>query len=163
MVTLASSATLVTSQTTISLTATATADLGVVRVEFYDGTTLLGTDTTPPYVRNVALAYEDNGVHSYTARAYDAADSAGTSAVVVVTVSVAGPDLPPTAPVGGRPSPSRSPPRSGFDGGVRPKSPPGKGRKQKPGGSPLDATSRTAEARPARGERACRDGRSCCE
>src|SRR5437868_14246870 len=38
-----------TSAQTVSVAATATDDVGVTKVEFYDGATLKGTDTTSPY------------------------------------------------------------------------------------------------------------------
>lgn len=88
MVSLASSATTVTAAGSITLTATATDNVGVVRVEFFDGTTLLGTDTTPPYTLAVALTRDNNGTHSYTARAFDAAATVGISAAVTVTVNI---------------------------------------------------------------------------
>jgi endoglucanase len=89
-VSLASSATTVTTASTITLTATASDNVGVTRVEFYDGTTLLGTDTTAPYTQAVALTAANNGVHSYTARAFDAAGNVGTSAAVSVNVNIGG-------------------------------------------------------------------------
>jgi endoglucanase len=98
-VTLASSSTNVTTASTITLTATASDNVGVARVEFRDGTTLLGTDTSAPFTQAVALTAANNGTHSYTARAFDAAGNATTSAPpVVVTVNIGGPvdTTPPT-------------------------------------------------------------------
>jgi chitinase len=57
----------------------------LARVEFYNGTTLLGTDTTAPYAytwSNVAA-----GTYSLTAVAVDAAGNRATSAAVSVTVA----------------------------------------------------------------------------
>jgi hypothetical protein len=72
---------------TVELAATASDNVGVTRVEFYDGASLLGTDTTAPY----SLAWNTAGVavggHTLTARAYDAVGNVGTSASVSVTVS----------------------------------------------------------------------------
>jgi len=93
VVTLASSATAVTAAGNITLTAVATDNVGVTRVEFLDGTTLLGTDTAAPYTLVVALAAANNGTHSYTARAFDAAANVGTSAAVAVTVNIQGGDV----------------------------------------------------------------------
>jgi hypothetical protein len=96
-VSLASSATSVTQPTTITLTATASDNVGVTRVDFYDGTTLLSSDTTAPYTASVALGSTQNGTHSYTAKAYDAANNSATSAAVTVTVNVQTADTtPPT-------------------------------------------------------------------
>jgi endoglucanase len=89
-VSLVSSASNVTTATTITLTATASDNVGVARVEFYDGTTLLGTDTSSAYTQAVALTAANNGTRSYTARAFDAAGNAGNSAAVVVTVNIQG-------------------------------------------------------------------------
>jgi aryl-phospho-beta-D-glucosidase BglC (GH1 family) len=97
VVSLASSATTVTAAGNITLTATATDDAGVTRVEFYDGAALLGSDTTSPYTQVVSLTAAQNGARSYTARAFDAANNVGVSAAVVVTVDIQGGDTtPPT-------------------------------------------------------------------
>lgn len=89
-VTLSSSSTSVTSAGTITLSATAADNIGVARVEFRDGTTLLSTDTSAPYSASVGLTSTNNGTHSYTARAFDAAGNATTSAAVSVTVNIPG-------------------------------------------------------------------------
>jgi hypothetical protein len=71
---------------TITVTATATDSNGTVtRVEFRDGTTLLGQDTTAPYSftwRNVPP-----GAHVLTARATDNSGAATTSSQVNITVN----------------------------------------------------------------------------
>ncbi|HYD39729.1 MAG TPA: Ig-like domain-containing protein, partial [Anaeromyxobacter sp.] len=72
-VSLASSAATVTTASSITLTAAATDDVGVARVEFYEGTTLLASDTTAPYTTAIAFTSANNGAHTYTARAYDTA------------------------------------------------------------------------------------------
>ncbi len=89
-VSLASSATNVTTASTITLTATAADDTGVARVEFRDGTTLIGTDTATPYTQAVPLTSANNGTHSYTARAFDAAENNATSTPVSVVVNING-------------------------------------------------------------------------
>jgi uncharacterized protein YxeA len=100
-VSLASNVTNVTTAQTITLTATASDNVGVARVEFYDGTTLLVSDTTAPYTRAVSLTSANNGTKSYTARAFDAAGNNRTSTAVTVTVNIPTPDTtPPTAPTG---------------------------------------------------------------
>jgi hypothetical protein len=86
-VTLASSATTATTGTSITLTASATDNVGVAKVEFYEGSTLLGTDTTAPYTQGVALSTSFVGTRSFTARAYDAAGNSATSTAVSVVVS----------------------------------------------------------------------------
>lgn len=73
---------------TISMGATASDDSGVVtKVEFYQGTTLLGTATTSPYAYAWDSTKVANGSYTITAKAYDAAGNVGTSAAVTVTVS----------------------------------------------------------------------------
>ncbi|MBY0502834.1 MAG: RICIN domain-containing protein [Bryobacteraceae bacterium] len=91
---------------TVTLTAPATATAGAsvalsaslanfavnpLRVEFYNGTTKLGEDTTTPYAftwTNVPA-----GTHSLTARAIDAAGAATNSPAVTLTVSAAAPTV----------------------------------------------------------------------
>ncbi|GAA5513437.1 hypothetical protein Dcar01_02172 [Deinococcus carri] len=60
-----------------TLTANATDTVGVTKVEFYRGSTLIGTDTAAPYTASVEVDQRDNGVVSFTARAYDAAGNVG--------------------------------------------------------------------------------------
>jgi endoglucanase len=85
----ASSAT-VTAAGTLTLTATATDNVGVTRVEFRDGSTVLGTDSSPPFTASVALTSANNGTHNYTAVAIDSAGNAATSTAVTVTVNIPG-------------------------------------------------------------------------
>jgi hypothetical protein len=63
---------------------------GVARVAFYDGSTLLGTDTSAPYgltwnTRKVTTGPENP--HTLTARATDGAGNTATSAQVRVTIN----------------------------------------------------------------------------
>ncbi len=96
-VSLTASSTNVTAAGNITLTATASDNVGVARVEFYDGATKIGEDTTAPYTQDVALTAADNGTKTYTAKAFDAAGNNETSAPVSVTVNIAVPDTtPPT-------------------------------------------------------------------
>ncbi|GGJ18661.1 glycosyl hydrolase family 18 protein [Deinococcus roseus] len=88
-VSLAASPTNLTAAGNVNLTATASDNVGVSKVEFYRGTTLLGTDTTAPYT--YAHAYSNssqNGSYSYTAKAFDAAGNNKTSTAVNVTVNI---------------------------------------------------------------------------
>ena len=102
-VTLSSSSTNVTSAGTISLSATAADNVGVARVEFRDGATVLNTDTSAPYATSVGLTSTNNGTHAYTARAFDAAGNATTSTPVSVTVNIpSGGNVPGYTAVGGK-------------------------------------------------------------
>jgi hypothetical protein len=76
---------------TTTVSASASDDVGVTRVEFFDGTTLLGTDTTAPYSLAWSTTGVANGLHTLQARAYDASGKMGQSAQVSVTVSNAAP------------------------------------------------------------------------
>jgi hypothetical protein len=88
---------------TVSIQATAAdADGTVSRVEFYRGTTLIGSDSTSPYTYSWTNAPAGN--YSLTARAFDNNGGMQTSAAVNVTVNGAGNQLPTiaiTAPVAG--------------------------------------------------------------
>jgi regulation of enolase protein 1 (concanavalin A-like superfamily) len=89
---------------TISLNATASDTDGTIStVEFYAGTTLIGSDTTSPYTAtwsNVAA-----GSYSLTAIARDNVGAAGTSSAHIVTVSGSSTNQPPaislTSPASG--------------------------------------------------------------
>lgn len=95
--TITTSGTSFTAPASITLSATASdPENQLARVEFYAGTTLLGTDTTAPYSftwSNVAA-----GTYAVRAVAYDTANASGSSANVTVTVSAAPPpSTPPTS------------------------------------------------------------------
>lgn len=76
---------------TVAVTATAQDNVGVSRVEFYDGNTLKATDSTVPYAFDWAVTIADNGTHNLQARAYDAAGNVTGSSIVPVNVSIAPP------------------------------------------------------------------------
>ena len=70
----------------INLTATAgDADGSIARVEFFDGATKLGEDTTSPYA--LAWTPATTGAHSLTAKATDNLGLVTTSATITVTIS----------------------------------------------------------------------------
>ncbi|WP_019008227.1 carboxypeptidase-like regulatory domain-containing protein [Deinococcus aquatilis] len=81
-VSLSAALTAVASGASTTLTATATDDTAVTKVEFYNGATKLSEDTTAPYTAVVTVA----GTTTYTATAYDAA---GNTASATTTVNVA--------------------------------------------------------------------------
>jgi hypothetical protein len=91
---------------TVSVTATASDNVGVTKVEFYLDGALQSTDTTSPYAWSWNTATATNASHSLTAKAYDAANNIGTSTAVSVTVNNTGGDTTPptvsiTAPANG--------------------------------------------------------------
>jgi leucyl aminopeptidase len=84
-VTAPTAGTLVSGTTTIS--AAASDNVGVTKVEFFVDGMLKGTDTTAPYSYAWDSTSALNASHVLVAKAYDAAGNVGTSASVQVTVS----------------------------------------------------------------------------
>jgi chitodextrinase len=77
---------------TISVSASASDDVGVVGVQFkLDGANLDAEDTTSPYSLSWNTTLVSNGAHTLTAVARDAAGNSSTSAGVSVTVDNAAP------------------------------------------------------------------------
>ncbi|AXK73429.1 carbohydrate-binding protein CenC [Lysobacter sp. TY2-98] len=72
---------------TITLSASASDNVGVSKVEFYVDGTLKGNDTTSPYSMTLDSTTLTNGSHTLTAKAYDAAGNVGTSTGVGFSVS----------------------------------------------------------------------------
>ncbi|HMC23384.1 MAG TPA: Ig-like domain-containing protein [Thermoanaerobaculia bacterium] len=81
-----------------TVTATASDNVGVTRVEFYLDGALQSTDTTSPYAWSWDTTTSPNGAHSLTTTAWDAAGNSGTSTAVNVTVNNVADTTPPTAP-----------------------------------------------------------------
>ena len=72
---------------TVNITANASDNIGVDRVEFLLDGALLGSDTTSPYAYAWNSTTATNGAHVLTARAVDLAGNTGSSPQVNVTVS----------------------------------------------------------------------------
>jgi hypothetical protein len=72
---------------TVSVTASASDNVGVTKVEFYVDGVLKNTDTLTAYAWSWDTTTATNGSHSLTAKAYDAALNVKTSTAVSVTVS----------------------------------------------------------------------------
>jgi subtilisin family serine protease len=72
---------------TVTVSANASDNVSVSRVELYAGGSLVGTDTSSPYEVAWNTTTTANGGHSLQTKAYDAAGNIGSSAVVSVTVS----------------------------------------------------------------------------
>src|SRR6185436_3223428 len=79
---------------TTTVSANASDNVGVTRVELYRDGVLFGTDSTSPYSFSWGTTGVANGSHSLQTKAYDAAGNIGSSASVAVTVSNAGTPLP---------------------------------------------------------------------
>lgn len=71
---------------TTNITATASDNTGVAKVEFYINNSLAGTSTSLPYTYSWNTAAIGNGTYSLTAKAYNATGNVGTSGSVSVTV-----------------------------------------------------------------------------
>jgi hypothetical protein len=72
---------------TTTVSASASDNVGVTKVEFYLDGVLQSTDTTSPYSWSWNTTTASNASHTLTSKAYDAAANVGTSAGVAVTVS----------------------------------------------------------------------------
>jgi hypothetical protein len=72
---------------TTNVTASATDNVGVTKVEFWLDGALASTDTTSPYEWSWNTTTASSGSHSLVSKAYDAAGNIGTSSAVNVTVN----------------------------------------------------------------------------
>jgi hypothetical protein len=72
---------------TYTLSATATDDTSITKVEFYVDGSLRSTDTSLPYSYALNTSSLSNASHAIVAKAYNPAGGVGTSATVNVTVS----------------------------------------------------------------------------
>ncbi|HWW61938.1 MAG TPA: Ig-like domain-containing protein, partial [Thermoanaerobaculia bacterium] len=72
---------------TTNVTANASDNVGVTKVEFWLDGALKSTDTSSPYAWSWDTTTASNGAHSLQSKAYDAALNVGVSASVSVTVS----------------------------------------------------------------------------
>ncbi len=72
----------------VPLTATASDNVGVTKVDFFVNSTLIGTATAAPYTVNWdTTSYRQGATYSLYARAYDAAGNSTKSAVISVTLA----------------------------------------------------------------------------
>lgn len=71
---------------TVNTTASASDNVGVTRVDVLVDGAVAGSDTTAPYAVAVDTTRLADGSHTLTARAFDAANNAATSAPITVTV-----------------------------------------------------------------------------
>lgn len=72
---------------TITLSATASDNVGVSKVEFWIDGLLKGTVLTPPYTLALNSTTLSDGSHTLVAKAYDAAGNVGTSSAVAFSIS----------------------------------------------------------------------------
>ena len=88
----------------VALAATASDNVGVVRVEFYADGNLVGADTSSPYTVTWNASLAVPGSHTIQARAYDAAGNTTTSSVTVtvpVPTDTTAPTVSITSPASG--------------------------------------------------------------
>jgi len=83
---------------TVTLMATASDNVGVTRVEFYVGGSLLGSDATSPYQLSWNTTTLANGTATLQTRAHDAAGNVTVGSTVNVTVSNTAPPAGNTLP-----------------------------------------------------------------
>lgn len=91
-----------TVQGTLTVAASAADNVGVVGVQFFaDGAALGAEDTSAPYSVSVGTSASDNGTHTLTAVARDAAGNRTTSAAITITIANGPPPdtTPPTVSV----------------------------------------------------------------
>ena len=81
---------------TVLMTATASDNVGVSKVEFYRGTTKLSENTTSPYSYSWNTTSVADGSYILKAIAYDAAGNSTTSSTVTITVNNTTPPAPTT-------------------------------------------------------------------
>lgn len=82
---------------TVAATATVTDSIAITKVQFFAGTTLIGTATTAPYTVQWDTTKTANGSVALTATATDEDGNVGTSAKDNLTVSNSGSPPPPAA------------------------------------------------------------------
>ncbi|NJK42872.1 MAG: hypothetical protein HC933_00210 [Pleurocapsa sp. SU_196_0] len=87
-VSLSSSANPVVNTSAITLSATASDDVGVARVEFYKNSVLVSTDSSAPYELAQSFMAADSGAYSYTAKAFDATGNNTTSSALDLSITV---------------------------------------------------------------------------
>lgn len=76
-----------TISTTTTVTANASDDVAMSKVEFYVDGVLKATDTGSPYTYSLDPTTFSNGTHSLTAKAYDTSNNSATSTAVSVTTN----------------------------------------------------------------------------
>src|SRR5438477_3062986 len=72
---------------TVTVTATASDNVGVTKIEIYLDDALLSSGTSSPFSTSWNTATATNASHTLTSKAYDAAGNVGTSSAISVTVN----------------------------------------------------------------------------
>lgn len=94
-VSLTASTASITSAGSVTLTAAASDNVGVTKVEFYKNGSILSVDSSSPFSASDTFSSSaQNGSYSYTAKAFDAANNSATSGAKSVSVAISGGPLP---------------------------------------------------------------------
>lgn len=92
---------------TVNITANASDDVGVARVEFYIDGTLKSTDTTSPYAYSWdTTSLPNNTAHIISIKAFDARDNSATASKNVIVDNSIAPDTTPPAAISNLSAPS---------------------------------------------------------
>jgi 3-phytase len=82
------SGTTYTAQQSVSLAISAVGPSPITQIELFDNGVLTATEDAAPFRYSWAVTSETNGVHVWTAKAYDAAGASASSAPVELTVAI---------------------------------------------------------------------------
>ena len=83
----------------VTVSATATDNVGVTKVEFYLDNTLRATDTASPYSWSWSTSSVANGFHTIMAKAYDAVGKTATNSVTINVSNAGNVGLTPSGPI----------------------------------------------------------------
>ncbi|NJM79204.1 MAG: hypothetical protein HC854_05350 [Flavobacterium sp.] len=83
----------------VTITSSATSAVTITKVEFYDGTSLVGTDTSTPY--NFSSSSLNVGTHSFTAKAYSECNKTATSTAITIKINGVVTPPPTSGPISG--------------------------------------------------------------
>jgi beta-lactam-binding protein with PASTA domain len=88
-----------TAPQTINISASASDNVGITKVDFYDNNLFKASDTTAPYSYSWTISSSNNGAHSFTAVAYDPSGNSTISNPVNLTVNIPADVTPPVVSI----------------------------------------------------------------
>jgi hypothetical protein len=83
-----------TAEQSVNISAAASDNVGIVKVEFYDNGILRSTDMEAPFSFGWAVTGADNGAHAWNAIAYDGAGNQATAPLINVEVNIVNDNVP---------------------------------------------------------------------
>ena len=86
---------------TVSISASASDNVGVTNVELYKDGSLLASLTNPPYTFSWDTTKDQDGAHTLLAKAYDATNNVGTSKTATLSIDNTQPQVTTTSPLSG--------------------------------------------------------------